>query len=133
MAVRPASFSPGHEVDLLLANELLGASADRVSPIADPPGLHVCPACEKPFVVPGEVHEVVGAERVRLELGCTNCGWTTIAVHADQELTALEVQLDRTFADLLWTLEVVWTANEDAAISRFAGALDAGAILPEDF
>lgn len=133
MAARPASISPGHEVDLLLAAELLGPAADRVAPLADPPGLHVCPACDKPFVVPGEVLEVVGSRSVRLELGCTNCDWTTIATHADAELTDLDIHLDRSFADLLWTLEVVWTANEEEAIRRFAAALDAGAILPEDF
>jgi hypothetical protein len=133
MAVRPASFSSGHEVDLLLASELLGASADRVSPIADPPGLHTCPDCDRPFVVPGEVLEVVGASGVRLELGCTNCGWSTVGVYGDHELTGLDVHLDRSFADLLWTLEVVWMANEEAAIGRFAAALGAGAILPEDF
>ncbi|MCW2991071.1 MAG: hypothetical protein JWM73_1665 [Solirubrobacterales bacterium] len=133
MAARPAQFSPGHEVDLLLANELLGSAAGRVAPVVDPPGLHVCPDCTLPFVVPGEVHEVIETERVRLELGCTNCGWSAVAVHTDTELTALDLQLDRSFADLLWTLEVVWTANEESAIERFAAALDAGLLLPEDF
>lgn len=133
MAARPVSFSPGHEVDVLLASELLGHGAVSASPLSDPPGLHVCPACAKPFVVPGEIREVVGTDSVRLDLCCTNCPWTTTAVHRDHELTALEMQLDRSFADLLWTLEVVWIANEEAAIERFAAALDAGAILPEDF
>lgn len=133
MAARPAHFSAGHEVDLLLAHELLGAGGDRVFPPDDPPGLHLCPDCRLPFVVPGEVHEVVSSARVRLDLACTNCGWTTTAVHDDDELTALDLQLDRSFADLLWTLEVVWTANEEAAIGRFAAALRAGAVLPEDF
>lgn len=133
MAVRPIQTTPGHTIDLLLANELLGASAGHVAPLADPPGLHVCPDCRLPFVVPGQIREVVGTDRVRLDLGCTNCGWTTTAVHDDSELTALDLQLDRSYADLLWTLEVVWIANEEAAIDRFAEALQADALLPEDF
>lgn len=133
MAARPANVSPGHEVDLLLATELLGAAADRVCPPVDPPGLHICPDCQLPFVVPGPVHEVVSPARVKLDLDCTNCGWHATAVHDDDALSALDMQLDRSFADLLWTLEVVWTANEQASIERFAAALDAGAILPEDF
>lgn len=130
---RPAHPAHDHQVDTLLASELLGAAAASAGVVQDPPGLHVCPSCDRPFVVPGAVHEVVGAARVKLDLDCTNCGWGTTAVHEDHELTALDMQLDRSFADLLWTLEVVWTANEESAIERFSAALNAGAILPEDF
>jgi len=133
MVARSAPLSIGHEVDLLLAAELLGSAADRVCPIRDAPGLHVCPACQRPFVLPGAVHAVMGAAQIRLDLACANCDWSTTAVHADHELAALDQQLDRSFADLLWTLEVVWSANEHAAIERFVVALEAGAILPEDF
>jgi hypothetical protein len=122
----------GHEVDLLLASELLDAAADHEAPQADPAGLHVCPACALPFVVAGHIRELVGVDCVRLELRCTNCGWAAIAVHDDTELAALDRQADRAFADLLWTLEVVWIANEEAAIARFAAALAADAILPAD-
>jgi hypothetical protein len=133
MAAHPANVRTDHEVDALLASELLGAAAGRVEALPESPGLHVCPSCERPFVVPGRAREVVGVSSVRLELRCTNCGWTDVAVHADEALACLEMELDRSFADLLWTLEVVWTANEEAAIQRFAAAVDAGAILPEDF
>mgnify|MGYP000376144293 CR=1 FL=1 len=49
------------------------------------------------------------------------------------ELEALDRELDRGYADLLWALEVVWIGNEEAAIARFSGALAADAIVPEDF
>jgi hypothetical protein len=134
MAVRPTQTTPGQEMDLLLANELLGApAAGHVERLIDPPGLHVCPACRLPFVVPGNVREVIGTDKVRLDLTCTNCHWTNTEIHNDSDLTSLDMQLDRSYADLLWTLEVVWIANEEAAIGRFADALDANAILPEDF
>jgi len=133
MAMRPVQPDPPREIDALLADELLAAGDRRPSPLCDPDGLHVCQRCALPFVVPGEVREVVGADRVRLDLACTNCGWQTTSVHHDAELSRLELQLDRSFADLLWTLEVVWIANEEGAIERFAAALDAGAILAEDF
>ena len=133
MAAHPAHVRTDHEVDEMLATELLGAHADRVETLPENPGLHICPACEKPFVVPGRAREVVGADSVRLELRCTNCGWSAVETHDDTSLACLELELDRSFADLLWTLEVVWTANEEAAIERFSAALHAGAILPEDF
>lgn len=121
------------DVEQLLTRELLGPRVRRSAPVQDPPGLHVCASCTRPFVVPGPVHEVVGADRVRLDLVCTNCGAVRTEVHDDRELAALDQQLDRSFADLLWTLEVVWVANEEAAIGRFAHALATDAILPEDF
>ncbi|MCW2967274.1 MAG: hypothetical protein JWM71_1046 [Solirubrobacteraceae bacterium] len=133
MAPRPAQTTPSQEVDQLLASELLGAAGERVAPLPDTPGIHVCPACELPFVVAGPVHEVIGCHRVRLDLHCVNCGWATTAEHDDHALAELDLHADRAFADLLWALEVVWIANEDAAIARFAAALQADAILPEDF
>ena len=134
MAVRPAQFSPSQEVDLLLARELLGPSGGRVTALpADADGIHVCPSCRLPFIVPGEIREVIGIDRVRLDLECANCDWTDTCIHHDKDLESLDIALDRSFADLLWTLEVVWIANEEAAIERFASALAADAILPEDF
>ena len=121
------------DVEQLLTHELLGPSVQRSEPIEDPPGLQVCVECLRPFVVPGAARELVGVDRVRLDLVCTNCGTSRSAIHHDSELAAFEQQLDRSFADLLWTLEIVWVANEEAAIERFAAALNAGAILPEDF
>lgn len=125
------AWTPAHEVERRLRVELLdrrpgdGASEDR--------GLHVCPACLGPFVVPGRVLEVVAVDRVRLELSCMDCGWKEVAAHGDAELAALDRELDRGFADLLWALEVVWIGNEEERIGRFAAALAADAILPEDF
>jgi hypothetical protein len=132
MSARPVQSTPGHEVDLLLAAELLDPRS-RPSSLPEPSGLQVCPHCSKPFVVPGEVRQLVGVNRVRLELACSNCGWASVEVHEDTELASLEIALDRSFADLLWTLEVVWIANEEGAIERFAEALQADQIVPEDF
>jgi hypothetical protein len=133
MGTPPVQSTTEQELDLLLARELLGAGGAEVAALLDPVGLHICPECRLPFVAPGEIREVVGADRVRLDLVCTNCDWATTAVHDETELAALDVQTDRAFADLLWTLEVVWIANEESAIARFTAALQAGAIIPEDF
>ena len=125
------SPSPEREVDLLLAR------------LIDEPGQHArseehpnaldCPVCERPFLVPGQVRGVVGVEVVSLEVECANCGWHDTVERTDRDLQSLDMELDRAFADLLWALEIVWTANEQAAIDRFASALHEGHILPEDF
>jgi hypothetical protein len=128
-----ANVSIRQEFDSLLASELLGNRAAKVETLPETQGLHLCPSCELPFVTPGRAREVVGVDSIRLELRCNNCGWHEVGVHDDSSLACLEMELDRSFADLLWTLEVVWTANEEAAIERFTAALGAGLILPEDF
>ena len=132
MSARPVQTTPGHEVDLLLAAELLGDER-RPSTLPAPTGLQVCPACELPFVVPSGTREIVGIDRLRLDLVCTNCGHARTSIHSDEELAGLDIALDRSFADLLWTLEVVWIANEETAIRAFAAALEDELIVPEDF
>jgi hypothetical protein len=121
-------------VERRLRAEILDAGADpslRPAPASE--GLHVCPSCRGPFVVPGEVYEVVDGDRCRLELRCVDCGWERAGIHAEAELEALDRELDRGYADLLWALEVLWIGNEEDAIERFGRALAADAILPEDF
>src|SRR3954471_19149335 len=130
MAPTPSQLSPEGEVDLLLARLLAaphthGRSEERCA--LD------CPSCGQPFLVPGQVRGIVGVERVALDAECANCGWNDTIERTDRDLQSLDVELDRAFADLLWALEIVWSANEHAAIARFADALDAGHILPEDF
>lgn len=133
MAFRSAQAVSAHEVDLLLGAELLGGEARAPSCAGGREGLHVCPACRRPFVVAAGVREVVDLDNARVALHCCNCGWGATAVHHDRDLRALELHVDRSYAELLWTLELVWKANEEQAIARFAAALDSGGLLPEDF
>jgi hypothetical protein len=129
----PIAWTPAHEVERRIRVEILDADG---SPVRKPPaseGLHVCPSCGGDFVVPGEVYEVIQETFCRLDLRCADCGWEDTAVHSDEELEALDRELDRGYADLLWALEVLWIGNEEEAITRFAQALAADAILPEDF
>jgi hypothetical protein len=129
----PVTWTPAFEVERRIRVEILDAdgSALRTTPATD--GLHVCPACERSFVVPGEIYEVISIDRVRLDLCCMDCGWQETGEHGDAELEALDRELDRGFADILWALEVVWIGNEEELIQRFTTALQADAILPEDF
>jgi hypothetical protein len=126
------TWTPAHEVERRIRVEILDTEhAPGLPPATD--GLHVCPECSRPFVVPGDIYEVVDVDRVRLDLSCVDCGWTEIAEHGDAELEALDRELDRGYADVLWALEVVWIGNEEERIQRFAAALGADALLPEDF
>ena len=127
-----ATWSPADEVDRRIRAEILRADAGPVE-ATTPSGLHVCPRCSGAFVVPGDDCEFIGERLCRIELRCVDCGWEQTGLHSDAELEALDRELDRGYADLLWALEVLWIGNEEAAIERFAAALAADAILPEDF
>lgn len=128
-----ASWTPADEVERRIRVEILGDDGLPFRSLAATDGLHVCPACSGAFVVPGDVYEVVGADRCRLDLRCVDCGWEHTEIHSDIALERLDRELDRGYADLLWALEVLWIGNEEESIARFAEALAADAILPEDF
>lgn len=126
------TWTPADEVERRIRTEIFKAESQPVN--AEPQyGLHVCPSCAGAFVVPGDDCEVIGERLCRLDLRCVDCGWENTAIYSDAELQALDRELDRGYADLLWALEVLWIGNEEEAIERFAAALAANAIVPEDF
>jgi hypothetical protein len=95
--------------------------------------LHVCPACERPFVVPLAVLEVMPDGRFPVVLACRNCDWHDAGAYADEDLAALDYALDGITASMEDALEQMTIATELERIEAFAAALDADGILPEDF
>lgn len=103
----------------------------RHSPRTDQ--LHVCDGCDRPFVVPVTVVDLVDRDRAVVELSCTNCGHTVLGVHDDASLEALDHELDATMHSMRESLALMSYMDELARIEAFAGALERGLILPEDF
>jgi hypothetical protein len=95
--------------------------------------LQTCPACRRPFVVPAAVVDVVGHDRYVVELTCTNCPWSEVAVHEEAALEDLDRRLERSVAAMQAAAEIVEIAAELERIDRFAAALRADLVLPEDF
>ena len=95
--------------------------------------LHVCADCHRPFVVPVSVVDLVDRDRAVVELHCTNCGRTVLGVHDDAALEALDRELDATTDSMRETLELLTYIEQAERIEAFAGALEQGHILPEDF
>lgn len=95
-------------------------------------GLHVCPQCSSRLVQP-----VQWAEAPQgfwdLLLQCPNCRWSEEGVFDQNQVDALEEQLDSGLADMLSDLRRLTQANMTEEIERFAAALHADLILPEDF
>ena len=97
------------------------------------PDLHLCRACEKPFVVPNAVLDVTGQDEYLMELRCNNCGTVVVGTHGEEVLEALDRELDRQTADMTAALELWQVTRQIEEIDAFAHALQGGHILPEDF
>lgn len=97
------------------------------------PDLHLCRACERPFVVPASVLDVVGQDAYLLELQCKNCDLVVVGTHGEEVLEALDRELDRQQADMQAALELWTVTRQIEEIDAFTAALHADHILPEDF
>ena len=97
-----------------------------------PQGLHVCVACASELVQPIAWAEA-SATRGELTLECPNCGRSHEGVYDRDQVDRLEEQLDDGLADMLADLQRLTHANMAEEVDRFAMALNADLILPEDF
>ena len=95
--------------------------------------LQICAECDRPFVVPRSIVDILDADRYLVELGCSNCGHTSLAQHYDEELEALDFELQASADQIREALELISLVDELEQIDRFAAALGADHILPEDF
>ncbi len=91
----------------------------------------MCAGCDRPFVVPVSVVDLVDNDRAVVELGCTNCGLTVLGVHDDASLAALDRELDATMDSIRETVALLTYVDEVVRIDAFADALARGLILPE--
>lgn len=94
--------------------------------------LHICGQCSSALVQPVDWSEV-SDERWQLELSCPNCGRTVVDIYTEDQVHALEDQLDDGVADMLRDLQRLTQANMAEQIERFVAALAIDQILPEDF
>ena len=111
------------------------APADQSPPVDGQQGLrelHVCPECDYHLVYPVEWEEH-DATSWEVCLHCPNCDWTTVDVFNQDTVDRFDEELDRGTEALVRDLKRLTKANMEDEIDRFARALQADAILPEDF
>jgi len=96
------------------------------------PELHICPDCESDLVYPVAWEE---AERARWEvsLRCPNCEWRVTGVFDETAIQRFDDTLDRGTEALVADLRQLTRANMEEDVERFATAITAGHVLPEDF
>ena len=109
----------------------LHGSLHRQTPPAIEP--HVCRVCQRPFVVPLSTFPLISRDGYVVELRCTNCEDSTVALLSEEQMEFLDRELDRQTGRLRHTLAELHLADELERVDRFSAALRAGDILPEDF
>jgi uncharacterized protein with PIN domain len=94
--------------------------------------LHICPECDGDLVYPVAWEE---ADRARWEvsLRCPSCEWTTTDVFEESAIQRFDETLDRGTEALITDLRQLTRANMEEDVERFAKAITAGHVLPEDF
>jgi hypothetical protein len=94
--------------------------------------LHICTECTSELIQPVAWGQV-SADHWELTLYCPNCGHTREGTFDQDSVAKLEEQLDEGIEAILRDLQRLTHANMTDQIDRFAAALEADLILPEDF
>ena len=122
-AVRRILLPSGRTIDVIRFNETNDVETRE---------LHVCPSCKSDLVQPLSWSEA-GSGQWDLTLECPNCGWSETGTYDRSQVEALEDRLDEGLTEMIADLQRLTLANMAAEVDRFAAALDANLILPEDF
>ena len=103
------------------------------SPAPEPTqDLHLCVECDSELVYPVQWEEA-GPENWSVLLHCPNCEVFREGVFTQENVELFDEELDRGADSLARGYKRLMRANMADEIERFVGALEAGAILPEDF
>jgi hypothetical protein len=94
--------------------------------------LHICGECASELVYPTEWEEA-GPENWRVTLRCPNCERTVTGVYSQDLVDLFDEVLDDGTEQLVSDLKQLMHANMSEEIDRFVAALEAEALLPEDF
>lgn len=112
-----------------------GATTQAPAPAIEPSerdDLHVCGSCDSQLVYPLDWEEA-GATHWEVTLRCPNCEWCGTGIFEQSAVEAFDEELDRGTEALVGDLRRLMAANMEEEIERFVNALEADAILPEDF
>jgi hypothetical protein len=111
-----------------------GGDAQRLAPPSAEPqqDLHACVECDSDLVYPVQWEEA-GTENWSVLLHCPNCDVFREGVFTQDNVELFDEELDRGADALARDYKRLMRANMADEIDRFVGALEAGAILPEDF
>lgn len=128
--VRRVVLPSGKTIDVVYFEER--ADAVVPAPRDEQLDLHVCGACGSGLVYPVEWEEASDTHW-EVALRCPNCEWVGSGMFDQPAVERFDEELDRGTEEVLADLRRLMQANMEDEIERFVQALEAGAILPEDF
>jgi hypothetical protein len=94
--------------------------------------LHVCPSCNSDLVYPTDWAPAT-ERQWHVALRCPECEWNGGGCYDQEVVDRFDEALDRGTESVLDDLTALIRANMEDQIERFAAALRADQILPEDF
>jgi hypothetical protein len=106
--------------------------APAPQPAEEHQDLHMCVECDSDLVYPVQWEEA-GTENWSVLLHCPNCDVFREGVFTQDNVELFDEELDRGADALARDYKRLMRANMADEIDRFVGALNAGAILAEDF
>jgi len=128
--VRHVTLPSGRKIEVVYFEPLADETATTAAQPADK--LHICPECDRDLVYPVDWEEA-SATYWEVELRCPNCEWSEVGTYDQATVDRFDEHLDLGTDALVKDLRRMVRANMEAEAERFAAALNANAILPEDF
>jgi hypothetical protein len=131
--VRRVTLPSGRSIEVVYFEPLAAdAATGPATSSARVEDLHICPECDRDLVYPMDWEEA-SATHWEVELRCPNCEWSEVGTYDQATVDRFDEQLDQGTEALVKDLRRLLQANMEAEAERFAAALNANAILPEDF
>lgn len=130
--VRRVVLPSGRAIEVVYFETLADEAAATVPAGGALRDLHLCPCCDRDLVYPVEWEEV-SATHWEVLLRCPNCEWGEVGTFDQPTVDRFDEQLDIGTEILLTDLKRLQQANMEEEIDRFVSAVNADAILPEDF
>jgi hypothetical protein len=125
--VRRVTLPSGRSIEVVYFEPLSAPTAPRQ--LDD---LHICPECDRELVYPVDWAEA-SMTHWEVVLRCPNCEWTETGTYDQATVDRFDEHLDLGTEALARDLRRLVQANMEDEADRFAAALEANAILPEDF
>jgi predicted amidophosphoribosyltransferase len=94
--------------------------------------LHICPDCDRDLVYPVDWRQISRTDWEVLRR-CPNCEWTDLGVHDQASVDRYDEVLDEGMHVIEHQLRRLQAQTMQHDVETFLAALEADAILPEDF